>query len=65
MSTSAPRSLADQLRGWPDDRLAALLEARPDLGTPTPQDCGQLALRAGTRTSVLRATSVLRVWVRT
>lgn len=55
MPTSAPRSLAEQFRGWPDDRLAALLAARPDLGTPAPHDSAQLALRAGTRTSVVRA----------
>ncbi|GAB3995923.1 helicase-associated domain-containing protein [Nocardioides marmoraquaticus] len=55
MPTAAPRSLADQLRGWPDDRLAALLEARPDLATPAPHDSAQLAARVVLRTSVLRA----------
>ncbi len=59
MSTSAPRTLADQLRSWPDTRLAALLRARPDLATPAPQDSSQLASRAGIRASVLRALDQL------
>jgi hypothetical protein len=50
-----PRTLADQLRRWPDERIAALLRARPDLVSPTPQDSGQLASRAAVRSSVLRA----------
>lgn len=55
MPTSAPRSLADQLRRWPDERLARLLESRPDLATPAPADSAQLAGRAVVRTSVVRA----------
>jgi hypothetical protein len=58
MSTTAvegaPRSLADELRSWPDERLARLLQARPDLATPVPPDLGVLTARAGVRLSVLR-----------
>ncbi|UUZ57810.1 hypothetical protein [Nocardioides sp. B-3] len=50
-----PRTLADQLRRWPDARLATLLQLRPDLATPAPHDSAQLASRAATRSSVLRA----------
>ncbi|MDN5743844.1 MAG: helicase-associated domain-containing protein [Nocardioidaceae bacterium] len=46
------RSLADQLRSWPEDRLRHLLTARSDLATPTPHDFGQLASRAAVRTSI-------------
>lgn len=52
--TTPPRSLADQLRRWPDERLAALLRARPDLVSPTPADSAQLASRAAVRSSLLR-----------
>jgi hypothetical protein len=55
MSTTAPRTLADQFRSWPDERLSALLEARPDLATPAPHDSSQLAARVVVKTSVLRA----------
>ncbi|MGH3510455.1 MAG: helicase C-terminal domain-containing protein [Nocardioidaceae bacterium] len=55
MATSAPRTLADQLRSWSDVQLARLLELRPDLASPTPQDSAQLASRIGTRASVVRA----------
>ncbi|KQV71679.1 hypothetical protein ASC64_21185 [Nocardioides sp. Root122] len=49
------RTLAEQLRAWPDERLVALLRARPDLATPAPQDSSQLASRAATRSSLHRA----------
>ena len=54
--TATPaRTLADQLRTWPEDRLAELLRDRPDLATPAPQDSSQLASRAATRSSIHRA----------
>lgn len=52
---AAPRSLAEALRARDDASLAALLRARPDLVTPVPTDLTQLATRAGTRASVVRA----------
>ncbi|AZP18655.1 DNA-binding protein [Streptomyces aquilus] len=57
MSTPAtpPRSLAEALRSRDDASLALLLRARPDLITPVPTDLTQLATRAGTRASVVRA----------
>ncbi|WP_394433026.1 helicase-associated domain-containing protein [Streptomyces sp. SGAir0957] len=53
--TSAPRSLAEALRARDDASLARLLRARPDLLGPVPNDLTQLATRAGTRASVVRA----------
>ncbi|WP_338672007.1 helicase C-terminal domain-containing protein [Streptomyces sp. SCSIO 30461] len=51
----APRTLAEALRARGDAGLAALLRARPDLLIPVPNDITQLATRAGTRGSVVRA----------
>ncbi len=59
MPSSAPRTLADQFRGWPDERLSALLEARPDLAAPAPHDSSQLAARVVVKASVLRALDTL------
>ncbi|GGU32042.1 helicase C-terminal domain-containing protein [Streptomyces lavendofoliae] len=53
--TAAPRTLAEALRTRGDEGLAALLRARPDLLVPVPGDLTQLATRAGTRASVVRA----------
>ncbi|MEV8317235.1 helicase C-terminal domain-containing protein [Streptomyces sp. NPDC059900] len=50
-----PRSLAEALRCRDDASLGALLRARPDLLTPVPNDLTQLATRAATRASVVRA----------
>lgn len=51
----APRTLAEDLRARGDEALAALLRARPDLLSPVPNDLTQLATRAATRASVVRA----------
>ncbi|MCW7942366.1 DNA-binding protein [Streptomyces hygroscopicus] len=53
--TAGPRSLAESLRARDDASLSALLRARPDLITPVPTDLTQLATRAATRASVVRA----------
>ncbi|MGW4754077.1 helicase-associated domain-containing protein [Streptomyces chartreusis] len=50
-----PRSLAEDLRVRDDASLTVLLRSRPDLITPVPTDLTQLATRAGTRASVVRA----------
>ncbi|MFE0332901.1 helicase-associated domain-containing protein [Streptomyces sp. NPDC058955] len=54
-TAGGPRTLAEALRARGDDGLAALLRARPDLLGPVPNDLTQLATRAGTRASVVRA----------
>jgi hypothetical protein len=59
VSSGGHRSLADQLRSWPDERLVTLLRERPDLATPAPADCAQLASRATTRSSLTRALDLL------
>jgi hypothetical protein len=58
-NSARPRTLAEQLRGWPEDRLLALLRDRPDLATPAPQDSAHLASRVGTRASIARALDQL------
>ncbi|MFE5596336.1 helicase-associated domain-containing protein [Streptomyces sp. NPDC056549] len=54
-AAAAPRTLAEALRARGDEGLSALLRARPDLLNPVPNDLTQLATRAGTRGSVVRA----------
>src|SRR4051812_2574981 len=49
------RSLADELRSWPAERLANLLAARPDLAVPPPASLAALAERASQRASVALA----------
>ncbi|HEV7628192.1 MAG TPA: DNA-binding protein, partial [Streptomyces sp.] len=56
---AAPRTLADDLRARDDGALAELLRTRPDLLSPVPNDLTQLATRAGTRASVVRAVERL------
>lgn len=57
--TAAIRSLADSLRRFGDDRLEALLVARPDLASPLPRGIGPLAARAAGATSARRALEAL------
>ena len=53
------RSLADQLRSWPEEDLLRLLTDRPDLATPAPSDFGHLASRATAQSSIARALDIL------
>ncbi|MFI0937762.1 helicase-associated domain-containing protein [Streptomyces sp. NPDC021020] len=62
--SSAPRTLAEDLRAREDDALVRLLRARPDLIAPVPTDVTQLATRAATRTSVARALDHLDAFTR-
>src|SRR5699024_861464 len=57
--TAVIRSLADSLRRFGDDRLEALLVARPDLASPLPRGIGPLAARAAGATSARRALEAL------
>ncbi|MFI9047944.1 helicase-associated domain-containing protein [Streptomyces sp. NPDC053427] len=57
--TDTPRTLAEELRTRTDSGLVGLLRARPDLLNPVPGDVTQLATRAGTRASVVRAVERL------
>ncbi|QHC25953.1 helicase C-terminal domain-containing protein [Streptomyces sp. GS7] len=59
MTTPSPRTLAEELRNRSDSGLAGLLRSRPDLLNPVPGDLTQLATRAGTRASVVRAVERL------
>ncbi|KAE8762845.1 helicase-associated domain-containing protein [Georgenia thermotolerans] len=52
-------ALVAELAGRDDDRLAALLVARPDLATPPPSSLTALAARSGSRPSVERALTGL------
>ncbi|MFG2135391.1 helicase-associated domain-containing protein [Streptomyces sp. NPDC048650] len=57
--TDTPRTLAEELRTRTDSGLVGLLRTRPDLLNPVPGDVTQLATRAGTRGSVVRAVERL------
>ncbi len=57
--TAVIRSLADSLRRFGDERLEALLVARPDLASPLPRGIGPLAARAAGATSARRALEAL------
>lgn len=52
-------AFTDVIRGLPDEALAALLRARPDLVVPVPADLSALAARAQSRSSVARVLDQL------
>jgi hypothetical protein len=59
-----PRTLTEALRALSAEELAALLDARPDLIDPVPEDVAQLASRSTTSASISRAIDELNRWVR-
>lgn len=59
-----PRTLTEALRGMSADDMAALLEARPDLLHPIPEDVAQLASRSTTSASITQAIDGLDSWLR-
>ncbi len=59
---SEPRSLADALRGWTNEQRLHLFEQRPDLIVPAPRNSAQLASRATTIASLMRALDLLTAW---
>jgi hypothetical protein len=59
-----PRTLSESLRGWDPAALETLLELRPDLTYPLPQNLTELANRATTLTSTGRALDELDAWQR-
>ncbi len=59
---ASPQSLAKTLAGFDDERLVALLAARPDLADPPPDDVGALARRAEGWPSVLACYRGLDRW---
>ncbi|MGH3340967.1 MAG: helicase-associated domain-containing protein, partial [Propionibacteriaceae bacterium] len=59
-----PRTLTEALRDMSAEELAALLNARPDLIEPVPEDVAQLASRSTTSASISRAIDELNSWLR-
>ncbi|WP_344809813.1 helicase-associated domain-containing protein [Microlunatus ginsengisoli] len=60
----SPRTLTEYLRALDRERLARVLELRPDLCFPRPGDLVELATRATTSTSVGRALESLNAYQR-
>jgi hypothetical protein len=59
-----PRTLTEALRATSDEELATLLNARPDLVDPVPEDVAELANRSTTPASISRAIDELNSWLR-
>ena len=59
-----PRTLTEALRVMSAEELAALLNARPDLIDPVPEDVAQLASQSTTSASISRAIDELNSWLR-
>ncbi|MDN5564239.1 MAG: helicase-associated domain-containing protein [Luteococcus sp.] len=61
---NAPRSMADVVRGMSPDELTRLVDLRPDLALPRPQDLAELVERALGATSTQLALEGLDAWQR-
>lgn len=56
---ASSEELTAAIRGWSDDRITALLRARPDLALPAPSSMTALGTRASSGASVARAVAGL------
>jgi hypothetical protein len=63
-ASARPRSLTETLRTLDADSLAVALARRPDLLTPAPRDLTDLATRASSPASTVRALDALDAWQR-
>lgn len=61
---TSPRSVADVIRAFDADALTRLVELRPDLAVPRPQDLAELVERATGTTSTQLALEGLDAWQR-
>jgi hypothetical protein len=59
-----PRTLTEALRAMSAEDMATLLDARPDLLHPMPDDVAQLANRSTTSASITQALDGLDSWLR-
>jgi hypothetical protein len=59
-----PRTLTEALRAMSVEELTTLLNGRPDLLDPIPDDVAQLASRSTTLASITRAIDELNSWLR-
>ena len=61
---SRPRTLTEALRAMSAEELTTVLNGRPDLLDPAPDDVAELASRSTTSASITRAIDELNSWLR-